>query len=180
MARRQRIGAGFYALLFGVMVLTFVVHEAGHWAAGRALGYEAYFSLNSAGVRDPSIPVEHMIAVRAGGVVVTLLQALLGLTLLLTRGSLAAYAVLFSAAFMRFMAAVMTLMQPNDEAAITLAMGWGRWSGHALVVALLVGMTIWGARHLRIGWKANLLAWAVASVAVTAVVGLDMALQGGL
>lgn len=180
MVRRQRIGAGFYVLLFGVMVLTFVAHEAGHWAAGRALGYDAYFSLNSAGVRDASIPVAHMIAVRAGGVIVTLLQALLGLTLVLTRGSLAAYGVLFSAAFMRFMAAIMTLMQPNDEAAITLAMGWGRWSGHALVVAVLVGMTIWGARHLRVGWKADSLAWAVASVAVTAVVGLDMALQGAL
>lgn len=180
MVRRQRTGAGFYVLLFGVIVLTFIVHEAGHWAAGRALGYEAYFSLNSAGVHESPIPVAHMIAVRAGGVVVTLLQALIGLALVLRRASLAGYALLFSAAFMRFMAAVMTLMQPNDEAAITLAMGWGRWSGHALVVAVLVALTAWGARHLRIGSKANLLAWAVASVAVTAVVGLDMALQGGL
>ena len=180
MVERQRINAGFYVLLFGVMVLTFILHEAGHWAAGWALGYEAYFSLNSAGVRDPSIPVAHMIAVRAGGVIVTVLQALLGLTLILTRSSLAAYAVLFSAAFMRFMAAVMTLMQPNDEAAITLALGWGRWSGHVLVVGVLFALTVWGARRLGIGWTANLLAWLVATLGVTAVVGLDMAMKGGL
>lgn len=60
-------------LFAGVMFLTYVLHEAGHWAMGRLLGYDMWVTLNGAGLntgtyREPW----HRQAVTAAGPLVTL------------------------------------------------------------------------------------------------------------
>lgn len=178
MTTKRRIGWGFHVWLFAGVVLTFALHEAGHWATGELLGYEAYYSLNSAGVRGQPADAGHQLLIIAGGPAITFLQALTALALVVTRSSLIAYAFLYAAAFMRFMAAVITLFNPNDEARLSLAFGWGTWTLPIVMVVVLTILTWIGGRRLGVSWKTNLIAYGVATLAVTAVVGADMLLKG--
>ena len=92
--------------------------------------------------------------------------------------SAAAWVFLFWAAFMRFMATVMSLFNANDEARISEWLGWGMWTLPAIVTVALFGLLVVGSLRLKVGWKTLVLTWVVASVAVSAVVGLDMVLKG--
>ncbi len=166
-------GAGFYGLVFIAGFITFALHEGGHWLAAVLLGHEAYFGLNSAGARDAVSTVDHMI-ISAVGPGVTVIQALIALWLVRARASAAAWIFLFWAAFMRFMATVISLFNPNDEARISEWLGWGPWTLPAIVTVALFALLAIGSVRLRVGWKTLALTWVVASVAVSAVVGLDM------
>jgi hypothetical protein len=166
-------GAGFYCLVFVAGFITFALHEGGHWLAANLLGYETFFSLNSAGTRSV-VPWAHHAIISAAGPAVTMVQALVALALVQMRASLSAWVFLFWAAFMRFMATVISLFNPNDEARISEWLGWGLWTLPVLVTGALVVLLAIGSRRLRMTWKTLGLTWVVASVAVSAVIGLDM------
>lgn len=174
---RMRTGAGFYGLVFMAGFITFALHEGGHWLAAALLGHEAYFGLNSAGARGTVSTVDHMI-ISAVGPAVTVVQALVALWLVQARASAAAWVFLFWAAFMRFMATVISLFNPNDEARISEWLGWGMWTLPVLVTVALFALLAVGSVRLKVGWKTLALTWVVASVAVSAVVGLDMVMKG--
>ena len=173
----MRTGAGFLALVFIAGFITFALHEGGHWLAAVLLGHEAYFGLNSAGARGTVSTVDHMI-ISAAGPAVTVIQALVALWLVQARASAAAWVFLFWAAFMRFMATVISLFNPNDEARISEWLGWGMWTLPAIVTAGLFVLLAVGSRRLKVSWKTLALTWVVASVAVSAVVGLDLIMKG--
>lgn len=166
-------GAGFYGLVFIAGLITFALHEGGHWLAAVLLGHDAYFGLNSAGARDAVSAADHAI-ISAAGPAVTAVQALLALWLVQARASAAAWVFLFWAAFMRFMATVISLFNPNDEARISEWLGWGPWALPVIVTGGLFVLLAIGSRRLRVPWKTLVLSWITASVAVSAVVGLDM------
>lgn len=171
--QRVRTGAGFYGLVFIAGFVTFALHEGGHWLAAVLLGHEAYFGLNSAGARETVSAADHAI-ISAVGPVVTVVQGLVALWLVQKRASAAAWVFLFWAAFMRFMATVISLFNPNDEARISEWLGWGMWTLPAIVTVGLLGLLVIGSRCLRLSWKTLALTWLAALVAVSAVVGLDM------
>ena len=171
--RGMRTGWGFYGLVFIAGFLTFALHEGAHWLAAVLLGHEAYFGLNSAGARGAVGAADQMI-ISAAGPVVTVVQALVALWLVQARASAAAWVFLFWAAFMRFMATVVSLFHPNDEARISEALGWGMWTLPVLVTLGLFVLLAVGSVRLKTGWKTLVLSWVIASVAVSAVVGLDM------
>ena len=175
--QRIRTGMGFYGLVFVAGFVTFALHEGGHWLAAVLLGHEAYFGLNSAGARGAVATVDHMI-ISAVGPAVTAVQALVALWLVQARASAAGWVFLFWAAFMRFMATVISLFNPNDEARISEWLGWGMWTLPVLVTVALFALLAVGSIRLRVGWKTMALTWVVASVAVSAVVGLDMVMKG--
>ena len=175
--QRMRTGWSFYGLVFAAGFVTFALHEGGHWLAAALLGHEAYFGLNSAGARGTVGTVDHMI-ISAVGPAVTALQALVALWLVQARASAAAWVFLFWAAFMRFMATVISLFNPNDEARISEWLGWGPWTLPVLVTAALLALLAVGSVRLKVSWKTLALTWVVASVAVSAVVGLDMVMKG--
>jgi hypothetical protein len=166
-------GAGFYGLVFVAGFITFALHEGGHWLAANQLGYETFFSLNSAGTRSV-VPWAHHALISAAGPAVTIVQALIALALVQMRASPAAWAFLFWATFMRFMATAISLFNPNDEARISEWLGWGMWTLPVIVTGALFVLLAIGSRRLRVSWKTLALTWVVASVAVAAVVGLDM------
>jgi hypothetical protein len=171
--QRMRTGAGFYGLVFIAGFITFAVHEGGHWLAANLLGYEPWFSLNSAGTRSVVTPTDAAI-ISAAGPAVTVVQALIALALVQARGSAAAWVFLFWAAFMRLMATVISLVHPNDEARVSDWLGWGPWTLPAIVTAALFLLLAAGVQRLNVSWKTLALTWVAASVAVAAVVGLDM------
>jgi hypothetical protein len=169
----MKAGWSFHALVFVAGFVTFAVHEGGHWLAALLLGHEAFYGLNSAGARGAVGTVDQMI-ISAAGPAVTVVQALVALWLVQARASAAAWVFLFWAAFMRFMASVMTLFHANDEARISDWLGWGLWALPVLVTVGLFALLAVGTVRLKVGWKTLALTWLVASVAVSAVVGLDM------
>lgn len=171
--QRMRTGAGFYGLVFIAGFITFALHEGGHWLAATLLGYDAYFGLNSAGTRAVVTLADHAL-ISAAGPAVTVLQAVIALALVQARGSAAAWVFLFWAAFMRLMATVISLFNPNDEARISDWLGWGPWTLPLVVTGGLIVLLAIGSRRAGASWKTLVLSWLVASVAVSAVVGLDM------
>ena len=173
-----RVGGGFYLLLFVVAFVTFILHEGAHWLAGIALGYDMVVSLNGSHATTSATALDSML-ISAAGPVVTLIQGVIALVLIRMFNSVAAYAFLFFAAFMRLMAAGVSLFNPNDEARISLYFGLGPWTLPLLMVAVLGVMTVIGSRHLRLSWQTNALAWLTSSVAASAIVGLDMVLTRG-
>ncbi|WP_292066211.1 hypothetical protein [Brevundimonas sp. UBA7664] len=175
--QRMRTGASFYGLVFIAGFITFALHEGGHWLAAVLLGHEAYFGLNSAGARGAVSAADHAI-ISAAGPAVTAVQALAALWLVQARASAAAWVFLFQAAFMRLMATVMTLFLANDEARISEWLGWGLWTLPVIVTVALFGLLAIGSVKLKVGWKALALTWLVASVSVSAVIGLDMLIKG--
>jgi hypothetical protein len=159
--------------LAGVLVLTFVLHEAAHWAMGIALGHDMVVGLNGAGTRAAAgVSARDAFLISAAGPFVTIVQALVAFQLARSRASTLAYAAVFAACFMRFAAAVVSVAHPNDEARLSLALGWGTWTVPALVVAGLLALTWSASRRLGIGWRTNVLLYLTASVVVAALVAL--------
>ena len=167
--RRMRTGIGFYLLVFAAGFVTFALHEGGHWLAVQLLGYDGYFSLNRAGARD-TVDGAHMVLITAAGPAVTILQGLLALALVQARRSAAAWVFLFWAAFMRLMATVISLWNPNDEARLSEHFGLGPWTLPAVVTLFLLGLLAIGSRWIGAGWRTLALSWLVASATITVIV----------
>ena len=175
--RRMKTGWGFYGLVFVAGFVTFAVHEGGHWLAAVLLGHEAFYGLNSAGARG-AVGVTDQMIISAAGPAVTVVQGLVALWLVQARASAAAWVFLFWAAFMRFMATAVSLFHANDEARISEWLGWGMWTLPAIVTVGLFALLAIGTVRLKPGWGALALTWLAASLAVSAVIGLDMLISG--
>ncbi len=158
-------------LFFGATLLTFVVHEAGHWAAGELLGYDMWVNINSAGLAQGTYSAEwHRQWVSAAGPIVTLVQALVAYVLVRKRKALAAFAFVFAALMMRIMAAFVSLGNPNDEARVGEWLGVGPWTLHIVVVLFLLSLTLRAGTSLEVGWRGWLLAWLAVSLGIVGVV----------
>lgn len=175
---KTRTGPGFYLLLFAVMVATFAVHEAAHWLTALLLGHAPFYGLNGAGTRD-TVSTLHGALISAAGPAITVLQGLVAFVLIRGGAGLTAFAVLWCAAFMRLMAAAISvLVHPNDEARVSLALGLPAVTLHVLVAGGLLVLAILAGIRLKLSWRAWVLSWLVGSAAVSAVVYLDLALKG--
>lgn len=174
---RRRVGARFYASLLVIAVATFLVHEGAHWAMGRALGHAMVFGLNGTGPVGAVSMSDHL-WISAAGVIVTLIQGAAGFLMAMRRESLVGYGMLFFAALMRLMAAGVSVFNPNDEARISQELGLGLWTLPAATVAVLVVLTVIASRRLGLSWRTNLLTYLIATLALSAIVGLDMVLKG--
>src|SRR5690606_12386300 len=175
----QRAGSGFYLLLVLVTPLTFFLHELAHWATGEALGYSMQMSLNNARPADGTFVSSIDAAlVSAAGPLLTLLQAVVAFLLIRRSGKPIIYPVLFIALFMRAVAMLVSLANPNDEARVSQLLGLGTWTLPALVVAGLLAMTWNASRSLRLHWTVNVYAYLVASLAVTALVFINATVTG--
>ena len=150
---------------------TYVLHEAAHWGAGKALGYDMWVNINSAGLAEGRYQKEwHAQFVSAAGPLITLAQAIIGFVLVLKIKSVSAFAFLFAALIMRMTAMAVSLSNPNDEARVSEWLGLGPWALFVLVIAILLVMTIKAGSKLKFGWRAYLLAYICVSAAITAVV----------
>jgi hypothetical protein len=176
MTRRPAVfPAAFYPMLFGVGLATFVVHEFAHWATGVALGHDMVATLNSVSTRG-AVPLPDQVLIAAAGPAITLAQGLLGLWLAWARRAPLGFALLYSAFFMRLVAAGISVVHPNDEARIGQLLDIGTWTLPALVVGGLLLAVAWASRRLRLGWREQALCYLVMSLAISAIVGADLLL----
>ncbi len=166
---RMRTGIGFYLLVFVAGFVTFTLHEGGHWAVAELLGHDGFFSLNRAGAREAP-GADHMALITAAGPAVTILQGLIAFALVQARRSALAWIFLFWAAFMRLMATVISLWNPNDEARLSEHFGLGGWTLPIVVTVALLALFAVGSRRVRVRWTTLGLTWLVASAAISAIV----------
>ncbi len=174
--KSHRVGAGFYARVAVIGVLTYLLHEALHWIVGLALGYPVTFGLNGVSSATAMTASDHILFSLAGPAV-TILGALAAFVWLKRAPNLTAYAILYFAFFMRLAAAVVSVFNLNDEARASQLLGWGVWTLPAIVVLGLGALTVAASRTLRLSWKVNLGAYLVCSLVISAIVGLDMVLR---
>lgn len=167
--------ARFYALLFLVGITSFVVHEFAHWLMGALLGYEMVATLNSV-TPIGSVPPRDLALIAGAGPLLTVGQGLLGFWLVGKSRSHLGFALLYIAFFMRLVAAGVSVFNPNDEAKLSQLLGLGTWTIPVLVVGGLLALVVVAGRRLQLTFRDQLLCYVVASVAVTLVVGVDMAL----
>jgi len=158
-------------LFIVVTFVTYLLHEGGHWLAGEMLGYDMWVNINSAGLARGEYSADwHRELVSAAGPLVTLLQAIIAFMLVRKRKTIIAFAFLFAALMMRFVAMVVSLNNPNDEARVSEWLGLGTWSLYIIVVAILLGLTLKGGSYLKWGWRSYGLAYLAVSIALAAVV----------
>jgi hypothetical protein len=172
----RRADIGYCGALLGIVVVTFAIHEAGHYLVGRLLGYQMTVTLNSASPVGAYGSSLHAALADLGGPAVTLLQALVAVALIQRGSGMLAYGFLFAAFMMRLLAAGVSVFHPNDEARISMAIGLGMWVLPVLVVAALGLMLAHAYRRLGLHWSVNVWSWVVASIGVAMVVIADVLL----
>ncbi|MDB5253297.1 MAG: hypothetical protein JWP27_2466 [Flaviaesturariibacter sp.] len=139
--KTPRITLSYAALTAAVVLLTWVIHEAAHWAAGEALGNAMYMSLNASGpVSGTYHAATDETPVSAAGPLITLVQAVLAFALLRRGASLRWVPVLFVPVYMRALAAVLNVINKNDEGRISADLGLGTWTIPVLVTGFLVAL----------------------------------------
>ncbi len=158
-------------ILIVATLLTFILHEGAHFAAGEALGYDMWVNLNSAGLARGQYSVDwHTHFVSAAGPIITVLQALIGFLLVRKFQWFGAFAFVFSALIMRIVAMLMSANNPNDEARISAWLGLGTWTLHIAVVAVLLVLTLKAGAKLKLGWRSYIFAYFIVSIALAAII----------
>lgn len=168
----MKLNASFYPWFVFAFLATFLVHESAHWLMGAALGIDVEFRLNAVRYLSPTAPWQRALADVAGPAV-TIVQAVVAYVWVMRRGSVKAFAFLYVAAFIRFAAAVVSLLNPNDEARLSVYLGLGKWTLPVLVAAGLILLAAKGSKRLQLSWKDQVLCYLAASIAVSVIVGLD-------
>lgn len=167
-----RLGLKFYGWLFAAGFLTFIFHEAAHWVAGVALGYDMEARLNAVRATTSVLPF-HKAAIDAAGPFATILQAVIAFAVVMRGRSSTAFAFVYAATFMRLLAAAISVINPNDEARLSLYFGLGKWALPLIVSMALIALVWKSSRYLRLDWKEHLLCYLVASASISIVVGVD-------
>lgn len=168
----RKLNNVFYLWLVGIALLSYVLHEAAHWLAGAAFGADMHFGLNRVKLLSPLLPWQKAV-MDAAGPVFTICQAFVALGFVLRTGSHKAFGFLYIAAFMRAVAGLVSLANPNDEARLSMYFGLGKWTLPVIVAALLIALVWKGSRRLQLGWKDQLLCYLAASLIMSAIVGFD-------
>ncbi|MCC2957741.1 hypothetical protein LK542_19155 [Massilia sp. IC2-477] len=161
----------FFWLVF-VFFITNLIHESAHWLMGTALGLDMQFGLNIVRSRSPAEPWQKMLCDVAGPIV-TIVQAVIAYLIVQRKASTLAFAFLYTAAFSRAVAGLVSFLHPNDEARVSMYFGLGKWTLPILVAGGLIVLVVKASRRLQLKWKDQLLCYVVASLAVSAIVGLD-------
>lgn len=179
MARSINNGV-YYAVLAFAVVGGFLAHEAAHWGAGEALGYEMTMSLNRAAA-SPGAEVSacHARLIDAAGPVFTIATALVAAGFVFLRNAVLAYPFIFAAFLMRLTATAVSAVNANDEMRISAALGLGDWTLPAVVTLALLALTAAASLRLGVGWRTNVLSYLVGNALIAAVVLGDQAMAGG-
>ena len=175
MKKASAFGPRFYLTFFVVGVITYLLHELGHWGVGKFFGFDMNFRLNGVSTLSPVVPFSRAMF-DFGGPAVTLVQGFIAYSIVKRSGSPLAFAFVYQAAFMRVVASLISFVYMNDEARLSLYFGWPAWTLPVAVSGVLVALAWAASKRLGTSWRDQLFCYLAASVTAAAVVGLDMVL----
>ena len=120
------------------VILTWLLHEFGHWAAGEMLGNDMVMTANtgypvSGAYKQPW----HAVIIDSAGPLITIIQAVIVYLLLKNRHTILLFPFLLTCLYMRIIAGALNVINLNDEGRISNTAGLGTWTVPAIVIALL-------------------------------------------
>ncbi len=140
------------------VIATWIIHEFAHWITSELLGYEAILRINGVSPLDGQNPTDlDKILISASGPVITVLQALIIFFVLKSRDwNKYLYPFLFTAFYMRFLAGLMNIINPNDEGRISIFLGIGTFTLPIIISGLLFFMVYKISKMHNLNWKFQL------------------------
>ncbi len=148
-----------YILTIAIVVfVTWIIHEFAHWATGELLGHDTTMRLNGTHtVYGDHETRWHSTFISAAGPIITILQGILAFLFLKRKGwNSVAYALLFMAFYMRFLAGIVSYIRPNDEARISEFLGLGTYTLPLVVSAFLFFLVYRISKKYALNWKFQL------------------------
>jgi hypothetical protein len=123
-AKNKTISSQYILITFIAVVASWVLHEFAHWVAGELLEYEMGMTLNKAFPVNGKYNSDlHYQLVSAAGPAFTLIEAVVIFFIMRRKKIIALYPFLFTCFYMRLLAAVISVRNPNDEARISESLG---------------------------------------------------------
>ncbi|NRA29464.1 MAG: hypothetical protein HRU11_04305 [Parvularculaceae bacterium] len=163
---------GFAGWTVVATILSFLIHELGHYTAGVILGFDMWFNLNSAGNYNEIPPNEfQQTIITMAGPVVTVIQGFIAAALVRSRQSLWLFSFVAATFWQRTFAFATTMaISPNDEGRIALMYDLPLWAIHSVTSGLLLVILVWASMKARAGLLTQLVTWFAVTVGVTIVV----------
>ncbi len=172
----KRVISKKYTAIFAVAVFSsWMLHELFHWLMGNRLGYDMVMTLNSsypAGGQYRSDADFQLIS--AAGPLFTLCEAILVFFLMKYRRMILLYPFLFTCFYMRFLAGLISILNPNDEARISTALGLGEFTLPAVMATILFMLCYSISKKYALGIKFNLANLGLAILFSTMIILSDM------
>lgn len=165
-----------YILVFAIAVfLSWTLHELAHWAMGEYLGYDMIITLNKAYPASGQLSSDwHYQIISAAGPILTLLEAILIFILMRTKKRKILYPFLFICFYMRLFATVISFRNPNDEARISSAIGWGKFTLPLIMTAILFMLIYKTTKEYRFDAKFNFANFRLAILFSSIIILTDM------
>ncbi|MES2300413.1 MAG: hypothetical protein V4582_25485 [Pseudomonadota bacterium] len=162
--------------LIGVAAVTLqIAHELAHWLACRMLGYVCFLGLNSSGALSASTAHWHGPVIDLAGPLLTVLAACAFTYLIVKRGQTALYPFLLFCFAMRLLASIFgVIFMHNDEARLSLWLGWAPQVLPLLVCLFLFWLVYHAAREARAGLRYNCLAMLAIYTYVALIIAVDV------
>ena len=147
-----------YILVFVIAVfLSWIAHELAHWITGEYLGYKMAMTLNSAyPLSGFSSKDSHYQIISAAGPIFTLIEAAFIYVLMLCKKRVHLYPILFTCFYLRLLATILSFKKPNDEARISIAVGFGKFTLPLLMTAILFLLVVKISKIYKFELKFNL------------------------
>ena len=148
-----------YIIITGIAVLlSWIFHEFAHFFAGRLLGYDMAMSFNKSYPLSGqySSDTDYLI-VSVAGPILTLLEGIIIFFIMRYRKIYLLYPFLFTCFYMRLLATLISFLNPNDEARISKAIGWGTFTLPMAVTLFLFYLIYHISRQYRFDKKFNLI-----------------------
>ncbi len=164
-----------------MIMVVMLLHEGAHWLTGKALGYDVWMKLTKSGLTEGVWQSKRdTILVSAAGPALTITFGLIGAWLSIVKQARFGYELIFVAFMQRFLANVFSAMGAyNDEARISILLGWEWWVVPLAIITPLLALTIWSSLRLRFGLLVNFLCYLTVSMAFTATVYADGEIHSG-
>lgn len=181
----KKLGISFFIVMFFVTLITMLMHEATHFLVAKAFGIKTIaVGLTQVRYIVPDELISDFALKQAlisiSGPVFTASMGLLGAWLAIVKGRAFGYELLFIATFQRFLAAMMSVFTGvhNDEARVSLFLGWDWWVLPAMIITPLFLLLIVAIMRMRFGLLIFFGSYITASLAFTLAVAADGQLPG--
>lgn len=168
-------------MFVGIVVLviaSFIVHELAHYLMGEALGYDMVMTLNTVNLAEGQAYTNswHPLLVSAAGPILTIITAIISFAVLTKKDHIYVYIILLIAFVQRFLAASISIMNPNDEARISESLGLGKMTLPFVVSIGLFTLVYIAAQKWKYSFKFSLISFIIISLSITALVFTDQLL----
>lgn len=153
----QKINVKYIITSIIAVILTWIIHEFTHWLTSESLGYQSIMRLNSVyPKKGQKLNELHNIYISASGPIITVFQAIITFFILKTKGwNKYIYPILFVPFYMRLLAGIMNLFNPNDEGRISEFLGIGLYTISIIISSFLLFLVIKTSKKYRLNWKFN-------------------------